>query len=322
MTKDISLKAACADTFHYPQEWDPSKGTLDRWQGKRGFEHHLGKQRVKNLHKGVLLIRFEMPFKVQCLRCRSYIAQGVRYDADKKKVGNYFSSPIYEFSMHCRAVVGHEKSVDGRVYCNQQFVIRTDPRNGDYELAEGLRRKVEAWDPADSEGISFTDPAIRSKMEADPMFRIEQTQRDAAKEARDKERARELEALQLDREDAYALNSVLRRANREKRKREAAEEEARLEAGLPNFCLPLQPHDPEDAREAAAVAFRTDHDRVEVAARRAAAGAAPLFARSAGGSSGAAGGRLQELVAKRRRLAEHARAARAPKRPPRPPARA
>ncbi|CAJ1456891.1 unnamed protein product, partial [Effrenium voratum] len=146
MTKDISLKAACADSFYYPQEWAPSRGSLDQFQRRRGYEHHFGKQRTKNLNKGVLLIRFEMPFTVQCLRCEHYIGQGTRYNADKKKVGMYFSTPLYEFAMHCGNIVSPEKSADGSAHCNQRFVIRTDPKNDDYELSEGLRRKMESWD--------------------------------------------------------------------------------------------------------------------------------------------------------------------------------
>lgn len=311
MTKDISLKAACADTFYYPQEWAPAKGTLDHFQRQRGFEHHFGKYRTKNLHKGVLVIRFELPFKVQCLRCNEYIAQGVRYDADKKKVGMYFSTPIYEFVMRCRVVTGHERSADGRIYCNQRFVIRTDPKNADYELVEGLRRKVEAWDPEDAENVTLPDPETRQKMAWDPMFRVEKTIRDARKEKSDKDRLQALEDLQQEREDTYTLNSMLRKSHREKRKEALAEEEAAKLRGLPNFGLPLQPAAEEDAREAAAVVFLTDHDKVEVSARRAAVNAAPVFKRtSRSGDDGAGAAKLQELVAKRKRLAQHAHMAR------------
>lgn len=320
-TKDISLKAACADTFYYPQDWDPSKGSLDSFQRKRGFEHHFGKQRTKNLHKGVLQIRFEMPFKVQCLRCQSFIGQGSRYDADKKKVGMYFSSPLYEFMMHCRVVTGHEHSADGRIFCNQTFIIRTDPKNDDYELAEGLRRKVETWDAKDSETIELVDPETRRKMNNDPMFRVEQTVRNVKKEKSDKERLRELEDLQFEREDTYILNSMLRRSSRAKRKEIEAEEEAARLLGPANFCIPLAPASEEDMRAARAIRFRTDHDKVEVSARRAALAAAPLFPGSGSGSratasratapAAAAAARVQELVAKRRRLAQHALMARA-----------
>lgn len=308
MTKDIALKAACADTFYYPPEWNPSRGTLDHFQRRKGFEHHFGKQRTKNLHRGILQIRFEMPFKVQCLRCQTYIGQGTRYDADKKKVGKYFSTSIYEFAMHCGTIVGHERSVDGRVFCNQRMVIRTDPKNADYELVEGIRRKVETWDPTDAETTSFVDPETRRKMEADPMFKKEQTLTAERRDKSEKQRMSDLTELQHEREDTYELNCLLRRRNRVLRKQEEAEAEAERLNGKPNFAVPLAPPLEDDARQAAAVVYRTDLDKVEVAARRAAAAAAPLFKRPRGTDAGAAG-RLQELVAKRRRLAQHAHVA-------------
>lgn len=305
--QDISLKAACADSFHYPSEWNPSRGSLDQFQRARGFEHHFGKHRTKNLHKGLLLIRFEMPFKVQCLRCNTYIGQGTRYDADKKKVGKYFSTPLYEFEMRCSVVVGHEKSADGRVYCNQRFVIRTDPQNEDYALVEGLRRKVDTWDAADAENLELTDPETRRKMETDPMFKVEKTIRDTQREKSQKERLAILQDMQDEREDTYALNCRLRRSNRERRKEELAKEEA--ERQPKNFAIPLAPACSQDLQEAKSVVFRTDFDKVEVAAKRAAIRAGPLIKRSQPGSSQESGSKLSELAAKRRRLASHARMA-------------
>lgn len=305
MTKDISLKAACADTFYYPQDWDPSRGSLDHFQRQKGFEHHFGKYRTKNLHKGVLIIRFEMPFKVQCLRCKTFIGQGSRYDADKKKVGMYFTSPIYEFSMRCRVVTGHEKSADGKIFCNQHFLIRTDPKGNDYELAEGLNRTVETWDAKDSETIELADPETRRKMENDPMFRVEKTMRDKQKEKDEKERLADLQELQEEREDSYSLNCVLRKSCRQRRKEEEAKEEAAGLAGKPNFGVPLRPATAEDSEQAKKVKFRTDHDKIEVAVRRTAALAAPIFAGSSKGLH------LTELAAKRRKLEQHARVAKA-----------
>lgn len=60
-----------------------------------------------------------------------------RSEHTQLEVGKYFSTSIYEFAMHCGTIVGHERSVDGRVFCNQRMVIRTDPKNADYELVEG-----------------------------------------------------------------------------------------------------------------------------------------------------------------------------------------
>jgi len=309
-TKDIALKAACADNFYYPNDWNPSRGSLDEYQRKQGFEHHFGKHRTKNLHKGILVIRFEMPFKVQCLRCQTYIGQGTRYDADKKKVGKYFSTPIYEFMMRCSVIAGHEKSVDGQVYCNQRFVIRTDPKNADYELVEGLRRKVETWTPGDDDGtLELPDPETRRQMDSDPMVKAEKTIRNAQRERSQKERLAELQDLRDDREDAYALNCVLRRSNRERRKQEQAEAEAAAKRPPPNFAMPLLAPEPSDAAEAKTVEFRTDHDRIATAAKRAAVRAAPLLKRAHGAES-AASTQLAELAAKRQKLAQHARIAR------------
>mmetsp|Transcript_58065 Transcript_58065/g.119968 ORF Transcript_58065/g.119968 Transcript_58065/m.119968 type:complete len:277 (+) Transcript_58065:126-956(+) len=272
MTKDISLKAACADSFYYPQEWKPSRGSLDHFQRKRGFEHHFGKERTKNLSKGVLLIRFEMPFTVQCLRCGLYIRQGTRYNADKKKVGMYFSTPLYEFSMHCGNIVSPERSANGRAHCNQRLVIRTDPKNDDYELAEGLRRKIEAWDSKDSETLELVDPETRRQMEADPMFRVEKTIRDMQKERNDK-----VERL----------------------------------AGKPNFGVPLAPSSDDDRLQAKAVAYRTDHDKIEVSARRSCLMAKPVLEQ--GFHKKAL--RVATLVGKRKRLLQSSRMERRQKRP-------
>ncbi|CAK9088489.1 Coiled-coil domain-containing protein 130 (9 kDa protein) [Durusdinium trenchii] len=306
MTKDISLKAACADSFYYPQEWAPSKGSLDSFQRRRGFEHHFGKQRTKNLSKGVLLIRFEMPFTVQCLRCQHYIRQGTRYNADKKKVGMYFSTPLYEFAMNCGNIVHPARSANGTAHCNQRFVIRTDPKNDDYELAEGLRRKVEVWDSQDSETLELVDPETRRRMDTDPMFRVEKTLRDRQKEKSNKERLADLQDLQADREDAYGWNCVLRKSNRLRRKEEKRKEEEERRKGKPNFVVPLAPPDDEDMQKAQQVAFLTDHDKIEVAVRRSTLRARPVLKPADDNAAAIAG-----LVAKRKRLQQHSRMVRA-----------
>ena len=40
-----------------------------------------------------------------------------RFDADKKKVGMYHTTPIYEFSMHCGQIVHPSVSRDGKTHC-------------------------------------------------------------------------------------------------------------------------------------------------------------------------------------------------------------
>lgn len=63
--------------------------------------------------------RFEMPYNIWCGGCNSHIGMGVRYNAEKKKVGNYYSTPIWQFRMKCHL-------------CDNYFEIQTDPQVGDF----------------------------------------------------------------------------------------------------------------------------------------------------------------------------------------------
>ncbi|RHZ47689.1 uncharacterized protein CDV56_100019, partial [Aspergillus thermomutatus] len=86
---------------------------------KLAGKHPLG-ARARHLRtSGALVVRFEMPFAVWCTTCKPHetlIGQGVRFNAEKKKVGNYYSTPIYSFRMKHGA-------------CGGWIEIRTDPAN-------------------------------------------------------------------------------------------------------------------------------------------------------------------------------------------------
>jgi hypothetical protein len=47
--------------------------------------------------------------------CNSHIGMGVRYNAEKRKVGMYYSTPIYAFRCKCHL-------------CSGWFEIQTDPK--------------------------------------------------------------------------------------------------------------------------------------------------------------------------------------------------
>ena len=47
--------------------------------------------------------------------CNNHIGMGVRYNAEKKKIGNYYSTPIYSFRCKCHL-------------CDNWFTIETDPK--------------------------------------------------------------------------------------------------------------------------------------------------------------------------------------------------
>jgi len=75
---------------------------------------------------GTQTVRFEMPFAVWCHTCKPHaiIGQGVRFNAEKHKVGKYYSTPIWAFKLK-------------HVTCGGSIEIRTDPKNTRYEVTEG-----------------------------------------------------------------------------------------------------------------------------------------------------------------------------------------
>lgn len=121
---------------YYPPDFDPKKhGSLNGYHGT-----HALRERARKLDQGILIIRFEMPYNIWCLGCNAHIAMGVRYNAEKKKVGMYFTTPVYQFRMKCHL-------------CDQHFEIKTDPQNFDYVILSGARRKEQRWDMAENEQI-------------------------------------------------------------------------------------------------------------------------------------------------------------------------
>ena len=94
----------------YPPDWDPKMGSLNKYHGT-----HALRERANKLHLGILVIRFEMPFNIWCGQCNAHIGKGVRYNAQKKAVGNYFTTKIYEFAMTCHL-------------CGGRIVVRTNPK--------------------------------------------------------------------------------------------------------------------------------------------------------------------------------------------------
>ncbi|KAF1823688.1 uncharacterized protein K489DRAFT_317752 [Dissoconium aciculare CBS 342.82] len=75
---------------------------------------------------GTQTVRFEMPFAVWCTKCEPHaiIGQGVRFNAIKNKIGNYYSTPIWSFRMRHPA-------------CGGTIELRTDPKNTAYVVTEG-----------------------------------------------------------------------------------------------------------------------------------------------------------------------------------------
>lgn len=93
-------------------------------------KHPLGARARKLKTEGILTVRFELPFAIWCTTCtkETIIGQGVRFNAEKKKVGNYFSTPIYSFRFK-------------HLTCGGWIEIRTDPKNTAYVVTEGAKKR-------------------------------------------------------------------------------------------------------------------------------------------------------------------------------------
>nr|CCA23962.1 conserved hypothetical protein [Albugo laibachii Nc14] len=239
-----SLAAARADNFYYPKDFDPKK---HQSVNKYHNSHPLGK-RAKDLHTdGVLVVRFEMPFHVWCTHCDEHIGRGVRYNAKKRHVGDYYSTKIYEFRLKC-------------ANCQGVMVIETDPAARDYRMVSGVR-KHEQMDSLEASVIAemgverVEDPSVRSKLQEDPFFyklEHEQVDRDRAKQ-----RSKGLQAViaiqEAQFQDDYSSNAALRRSFRAQKREIKKKEDAASRLGL---SIPLLDVTEEDRVRAKSVSFK------------------------------------------------------------------
>ncbi|EJD06619.1 DUF572-domain-containing protein [Fomitiporia mediterranea MF3/22] len=194
---------------YYPPDYDPSKHTsLNAYRGK----HALG-DRARKLDKGILITRFELPFNIWCNGCNNHIGMGVRYNAEKKKIGNYYSTPIFSFRCKCHL-------------CVNWFTIETDPKNTQYIVTSGARKKDEDWDPEENGGFKIHDPDKEGP--SDPLAALEkETQAQTLLNTVQKPR---IEALQEVSEhynsDPYTLSLRARKRFRAEKKLDKARRDA------------------------------------------------------------------------------------------------
>ena len=89
--------------------------------------HPLGSRARK---PGALIVRFELPFAIWCTTCKpdAIIGQGLRFNAVKTRVGNYYSTPILAFRFRHPA-------------CGGTIEVRTDPANTTYVVTEGAKKR-------------------------------------------------------------------------------------------------------------------------------------------------------------------------------------
>ena len=164
--------------MYYPPDYDPKYGGLNKFQGT-----HALRERARKLHLGILIIRFEMPYNIWCDGCKNHVGMGVRYNAEKKKVGMYYTTPIYQFRMKCHL-------------CDNHYEIKTDPANLDYVIVSGARRQERRWDPTKNGQVVPDDKEKIKKLYADAMFKLEHGEEDSAKNKDAKPRLQKLTQIQ------------------------------------------------------------------------------------------------------------------------------
>ncbi|KAI8421413.1 hypothetical protein MSG28_009488 [Choristoneura fumiferana] len=200
--------------LYYPPDYDPKVGGLNKFMGT-----HALRERARKLHMGILIIRFEMPYNIWCDGCNNHIGMGVRYNAEKTKIGMYYTTPVYQFRMKCHL-------------CDNHFEIKTDPGNLDYVIVSGARRQENRWDPTENGQIVPETKETQKRMFDDAMFRLEHKTGDEDGAKQDKPRLGRLvgrnESVW---KDDYEANCSLRRNFRKRRKE--------LEEASVNDCLLL-----------------------------------------------------------------------------------
>ncbi|KAM9313314.1 putative splicing factor YJU2B [Gastrophryne carolinensis] len=186
-----------------------------------------------------------MPYNIWCDGCKNHIGMGVRYNAEKKKVGNYYTTPIYRFRMKCHLCVNY-------------IEMQTDPANCDYVIVSGATRKEERWDMSENEQILTTEHEQKQKLETDSMYRLEHGAADREKLKKAAPSLAELQDAQSAWKDDFALNSLLRNKFREEKK-QIREEEAKDQALLTKASLDLKllPETEEDKRMASLLKYRS-----------------------------------------------------------------
>lgn len=229
-------------------------------------KHALGK-RANKIKEGILTVRFEMPYAVWCNHCPkpTIIGQGVRFNAEKKKIGNYFSTPIWSFRMKHPA-------------CGGWIEIQTDPKNTAYVVTDGGKARDTGEDRVreGEEGVPILSAEERERRRQDAFAVLEDKKQDQVQEKEHGKRILELQqARDVDWEDPYEANKRLRRTFRAERKiREKEHEYSEKLRDTMGLDVELVPENDEDKRQAAFIEFGGLPDSDDSALR---ATSKPLF---------------------------------------------
>ncbi|KAM0251286.1 hypothetical protein ACHAQJ_008277 [Trichoderma viride] len=224
---------------------------------KLNKKHPLGNRASKLASHGILTVRFEMPFPIWCSHCPkpTIIGQGVRFNAEKKRAGNYYTTPIWSFRFR-------------HVVCGGWIEMRTDPKNTAYVVVEGATKRDLGEDKIlpgeEGQAVIMTDEE-REALRKNAFASLEKTIADRERLKLATERIDDLEDLSKKHwDDPYAQNQRLRKAFRvgrkEREKMAASTEDLKDRMGL---GIDLLPEREEDAKRAALVDFGSKGEEEE-----------------------------------------------------------
>ena len=210
-------------------------------------KHPLG-NRAK---PGSLTVRFEMPFPIWCSTCPqpTIIGQGVRFNAAKAKVGNYYSTSIWAFTFRHAA-------------CGGTIEMRTDPQNTAYVVVRGATKRDTGEDKVKEGDSVIMTEGERAALRSNAFASLEKTIADRKQFAEAATRIDDLTDYSGRHwDDPYAQNQRLRRAFRadrkERQRRQAADDRIKDRLGL---GVELVPASREDQVRASLVDFGGAHD--------------------------------------------------------------
>jgi coiled-coil domain-containing protein 130 len=208
-------------------------------------KHALG-ARANKISQGILTVRFEMPYPIWCTHCPkpTIIGQGVRFNAEKKKVGNYHSSPIFSFRMK-------------HVACGGWIEIRTDPKNTAYVVTEGARKRDLGEDKAGEGDVKILTQEEREAIRDNAFAALEGKVEDKKRLEQSKQRLEDLQELSEQQwDDPYEQNKKLRNLFRVGRKQR--EKDASVSVALQDkmsLGIDLLPEHEDDVRRAGFIEF-------------------------------------------------------------------
>lgn len=226
---------------YYPPEWTPQDGSINKFKGQ-----HPLRERARKLDQGILIVRFELPFNIWCGGCGCHVGMGKRYNAEKKKVGMYYSTPILSFRMKC-----HE--------CPHWFEIQTDPKNTRYVVTSGAKQKDETWDPQSIGAEKIQSEEEKTRLKNDPLYKLERGHDDKILgKSMVQTNAQVKSANDATYGDSFAIDKLLRDKFRaERHKLEAVSDEKKLTQDRLNMTIELVPLSQSDLMQARSLDFQT-----------------------------------------------------------------